>query len=319
MLTQPLRMPKLPAFLERWIADPPPAWVVEFSEQGIFRAATSSPADVRFEALPAGALAASPVENNLRDYEQVQRTLNAIPFQEAAQSGSSRGGRDAQVAVLLPDYSVRTSILDFEDFPVRRDEQDPLVRFRLRKIVPYDLEIAHVDFQNFPKVNTSGGSATGVTVVATTCPLHILAEYESLLRQRHCHPGFVSSSALAALSLLPADDLSVLAKLSGNVMTAAVSQKGILRLVRTVELLEVSWEELLNLLQPMFAMVEDQLGTRAERLWLCGFREDAEALARGLEKEFGIPTAELTSRFGTPQAYNAGALGFIQGLGEPLP
>lgn len=319
MLTQPLRMPKLPAFLERWIADPPPAWVVEFSEQGIFRAASASPADVRFEALPAGALAASPVENNLCDYDQVQQALSAIPFQETAQGGSPLGGREAQVAVLLPDYSVRTSILDFEDFPARREEQEPLVRFRLRKIVPYDLETAQLAFQYFPKAHAAGGEPTGVTVVATTCPLHILAEYEALLRQRRCHPGFISSSALAALSLLPADDVSVLAKLSGNVMTAAVSQKGILRLIRTVELLEVSWDELLNLLQPMFAMAEDQLGTRAERLWLCGFPEDTAALARNLEKEFGIPAAELTSRFGTPHAYNAGALGYIQGLGELHP
>jgi type IV pilus assembly protein PilM len=312
-------MPKLPAFLERWIADPPPAWVVEFSEQGIFRAASASPADLRFEALPTGALTASPVENNLRDYDQVQQALSAIPFHETSQSGSPLGGREAQVAVLLPDYSVRTSILDFEDFPARREEQEPLVRFRLRKIVPYDLETAQLAFQYFPKAHGAGGAPAGVTVVATTCPLHILAEYEALLRQRRCHPGFISSSALAALSLLPSDDVSVLAKLSGDVMTAAVSQKGILRLIRTVELLEVSWDELLNLLQPMFAMAEDQLGTRGERLWLCGFPEDTAALVRNLEKEFGIPTAELTSRFGTPQAHNAGALGYIQGLGELLP
>ena len=319
MLTQPLRMPKLPAFLERWIADPPPAWVVEFSEEGVFRAATATPADVRFEALPSGALVASPVENNLRDYEQVKRALNAIPLHEAGQSGMPHGGRETQTAVLLPDYSIRTSILDFEDFPTRHEEQEQLVRLRLRKIVPYDLEAAHVAFQSFPKRNAEGGVAAGITVVATMCPLHILAEYEALLRQRRCHPGFVSSSALAALSLLPADDVSLLAKLSGNVLTAAVTQRGILRLMRTVELPEVSWEELLNLLQPMLAMVEDQIGARTERLWLCGFREEAGALARGLEKEFGIPAAELASRFGTPQAHNAGALGYIQGLGEQLP
>ncbi len=319
MLTEPLRMPKLPAFLERWIADPPPAWVVEFSEEGIYRTATGSPSDARFEALPGGALAASPVENNLRDYERAAEALKALPFDEAAHGGTSRGGKEAPTAVLLPDYSVRTSILDFEDFPTRHEEQEQLVRLRLRKIVPYDLEAAHVAFQSFPKRNAEGGVAAGITVVATMCPLHILAEYEALLRQRRCHPGFVSSSALAALSLLPADDVSLLAKLSGNVLTAAVTQRGILRLMRTVELPEVSWEELLNLLQPMLAMVEDQIGARTERLWLCGFREEAGALARGLEKEFGIPAAELASRFGTPQAHNAGALGYIQGLGEQLP
>ncbi|MDZ7637988.1 MAG: hypothetical protein U5J83_07020 [Bryobacterales bacterium] len=320
MLTQPLRMPKLPAFLERWVADPPPAWVVEFSQDGIFRASTATPADARFEALPQGALMASPVESNLRDFERVQQAMHAIPFHASVTGPAAVGGRDAQVAVLLPDYSVRTSILDFEDFPVRREEQEPLVRFRLRKIVPYDLETAQLRFQSFPKrgAEPAGQPGVGVTVVATTCPLHILAEYETLLRQQRCHAGFVSSSALAALSLLPADDISMLAKLSGTVITAAVLQNGILRLMRTVELMEVSWEELLSLLQPMFAMVEDQLGVRTERLWLCGFREGSAALAQGLHKEFGIPAAELSSRFGTPQSHNAGALGYIQGLGEVI-
>lgn len=319
MLTHPLRMPKLPAFLERWIADPPPAWVVEFSEEGIFRVATSAPADARFEALPEGALVASPVENNLRDYERIRLALQSIPMHEAGKGGAARKGRDSQAAVLLPDYSVRTSILDFEDFPARQEEQDPLVRFRLRKIVPYDLETAQVAFESFPKRNAENGQAGGVTVVATTCPLHVLAEYESLLREQRCHAGFVSSSALASLSLLPADEVSLLAKRSGNVMTAAITQYGILRLMRTVELPDVSWEELLNLLQPMLAMAEDQLGAGAARIWLCGFREDAAALARGLEKEFAIPAQELTSRFGTPHAHSAGALGYIQGLGEALP
>lgn len=311
MLTQPLRMPKLPPFLERWIQDPPPAWVVEFSEEGIFRASTSDPTDVRFQALPAGALVASPVEHNLREFDHVQTALGSIPF---SQSGSAARARDMQVAVLLPDYSVRTSILDFEEFPSRREEQEPLVRFRLRKIVPYDLDSAHLSFQSFAKT----GTRAGATVVATTCPIHILAEYESILRQQRCHPGFVSSSALAALSLLPNDDVSVLAKLSGSVFSVAVSQQGVLRLMRIVEMVEVAWEEILSLLQPTFAMVEDQLGARADRLWLCGFREESAALATALEKEFGVSTAELTSRFGTPQAHSAGAIGYIQGLGEVL-
>ena len=317
MLTQPLRMPKLPAFLERWIADPPPAWVVEFSEAGVFRAATANPADVHFEALPGGALVASPVENNLRDYERVKQTLHAIPLHEAGQGGTPRGGerRRRRCCCRTTASGRRFWILKISRRATKRNRWCASACARLS----YDLDTAQVAFQSFPKADAGGGETGGVTVVATTCPLHVLAEYEALLRERHCHPGFVSSSALAALSLLPADDISLLAKLSGNVMTAAVSQNGVLRLMRTVELPEVSWEELLNLLQPMLAMAEDQLGTRADRIWLCGFREDAAALSRGLEKEFSIPALELASRFGAPQAHNAGALGYIQGLGEPTP
>jgi hypothetical protein len=55
MLTKQLTMPQLPRFLERWLTDPPPQWVVEFSGQGIVRAATTEPLDLRVEPLPAGA------------------------------------------------------------------------------------------------------------------------------------------------------------------------------------------------------------------------------------------------------------------------
>lgn len=307
MLTQPISMPRLPRFLERILQDPPPAWVVEFAEDGIFRASTANPADVRFEALPGGALVASPVESNLREIEKVEAALRALSLPYTH-------GRDAQVALVLPDYSVRTSILDFEDFPVRREEQDPLVRFRLRKIVPYDLESARLSFQVFQK----SGEKSGVTVVATVCPIHILAEYESLMRRNHCHAGFITTSALAALSLLPADEVSVIAKLSGSVITVALSQSGILRLLRTVELADMAWDELLSVLQPMFALAEDQLGVTVQKLWLCGFDAESAALARGLEKEFAVPASELSSRFGATRTHNAGALGYLQGMGEVI-
>lgn len=314
MLTEPLRLPKLPAFLERLFADPPPAWVVEFSELGIFRAATAQPGDTHFEALPEGALMASPVENNFRDYEEVRRVFEAIPFDGA---GGARRVKDQRAAVLLPDYSARTTILDFEEFPARREEQEPLVRFRLRKIVPYEIETARVSFQEFRKEGAAGQNGHGVTVAATTCPLHILAEYETLLRERGFHPGFVSSSALCAFSLLPSEEVGVLAKLSGKVLTAVVSEHGAPRLMRTIELPGASREEMLKVLQPMFALAEDQLGTRAQRLWLCGFGEDAGPLARSFEAEFGVPAAEPVSRSGAPRAYNAGAFGYLQGLTEP--
>jgi type IV pilus assembly protein PilM len=308
MLTTPLRLPKLPAFLERWIADPPPTWVVEFSEEGIFRASPATPSDLRFEPLPAGALHASPVEHNLRSFDTVKKAVEALNLRPPGVPVS----REIPVALLLPDYSVRTSILDFEDFPARIEEQEPLIRFRLRKIVPYDLETARLRFQSFAKQNGNGG----VTVVASSCPIHVLAEYESLLRQQACHPGFVTSGALASLSLLPAQGVAMLAKRSGSVVTVAVLQDGILRLIRTVELSGLEWEELLSLLQPMFALVEDQLQVQTERLALCGFGDSTRELARALEQEFRLPVAELSSRFGTPQGYNAGALGYVQGLGE---
>ncbi|MCW5963402.1 MAG: hypothetical protein KIT83_05140 [Bryobacterales bacterium] len=303
MLTQSLHMPRLPRFLERWLKDPPPQWELEFSAQGILRASTGEPPEPRWQPLPPGVLVPSPVENNFKDYDAALEALRAIPL-------TLPQGREPQCALILPDYSVRVSVLDFEEFPSRPEDQEPLVRFRLRKIVPYDLESARLSFETSP---LPGG---GYTAVATMCPLHVLAEYESLLRQVGCHPGYVTSSALAALSLLPDEGISVMAKWSGNVATVAVSQQGILRHFRTVEMLALSWEELLGLLHPTFATVEDKLLARADRLLVCGMDAETGDLMAALEKEFGVPVTPLASPYGNPSAVNAGALGYLRSIRE---
>lgn len=300
MLTQNLPMPR---FLDRWLQDPPPQWVVEFSGEGIVCASTGEPPEPQWQPLPANSLVPSPIESNFRDYDEIAKSVAALPMARAQ-------GRDPQCALILPDYSVRVSVLDFEEFPSTPDEQDPLVRFRLRKIVPYDLESARLSFQVMP------AAEGGFAVVASICPIHVLAEYESVLRQIRCHSGFVTSSALAALSLIPDDGISVLAKWSGNVATVAVCQQGSLRLFRTVETVALSWEELLSLLHPTFAMVEDKLLSKVGRLYLCGIDADSGELASALGKEFEIPVEPLTSPYGAPTATNAGAYGYLHGVKE---
>jgi len=131
------------------------------------------------------------------------------------------------------------------------------------------------------------------------------------------------TSALAALNLYngaahvnaierEADKISVIAKLGGNVLTVMVIAGGTLKLFRCVALEhagkdQVTEAEVLSVLQPTFSYVEDELGAPAGRLILCGFRDGS---LPGLAGERG----ELSSRFGTPGAYNAGLLGYLEGL-----
>jgi hypothetical protein len=144
----------------------------------------------------------------------------------------------------------------------------------------------------------------------------VLAEYESCLRQVGCKPGFVTSSALAAVALLPEKEVCVLAKWSGNVASVAVMQQGVPRLFRTVEVPSLSWDELLGLLHPTFATIEDRFLAKAEHLFLCGSEMHSADLAPSLEREFGVPTEALQSPFGSPQVNSAGALGYVAGIRE---
>src|SRR5574342_139300 len=50
------------------------------------------------------------------------------------------------VAPVLPNQVVRVFILHFETFPRRADEAEPLLRWRLKKSVPFDVEEAVVSY-----------------------------------------------------------------------------------------------------------------------------------------------------------------------------
>jgi type IV pilus assembly protein PilM len=303
MLTRAIPLPRLPRFVDGWLKDPPPHWVLEFSAGAIVRASTGDAPELRWQGLGDGVLTPSPVEANFKQYDAALEAVRGLSLEVPH-------GRTPECALLLPDYSVRVSVLEFEEFPAGADEQEPLVRFRLKKIVPYDLDSARLSFVVIP---VAGGPTV---VVASLCPLHILAEYESLLLQVGAHPGEVSSSAVAALSLLPSEGISVLTKWSGAVATVAVVQAGVPRLFRTVEMLTLSWEELLGLLHPTFATVEDKLRGHVDRLLVCGKEAESGELGNALAREFGVNVTELASPFGKPTATNAGALGYLAGARE---
>jgi len=46
--------------------------------------------------------------------------------------------------VILPDFAARMAVLDFSQFPADPDEQRALVRFRMKKTVPFDVDAAAV-------------------------------------------------------------------------------------------------------------------------------------------------------------------------------
>jgi hypothetical protein len=73
-----------------------------------------------------------------------------------------------------------------------------------------------------------------------------------------------------------------------------------------VELENGGEEEILSVLHPTFAYVEDELGAPARRIILCGFPAGPVA---GLNRE----TEVLRSRLGSPGAFNAGLLGYLEG------
>lgn len=279
--------------MTRFAQDPAPGYVFEMSEAGI---AYSVNGQQGFGELPDGALVASPVEDNLLSADAASQIIQRV----GVQGGGSKKRRPA--AVILPDHAVRVNLLDFDSFPNSPEEQLALVRFRVKKTVPFDIESAAVSYWVQP-----GAAGKKKEVVAVTVAFEILARYEALFRSLGFHPGDVTSSSLAALELYREPGVAVIAKLAGKVVTIMAMADGHLKLFRCLQLEEVTDEELLGVLHPTFAYIEDEISQPVSKLILCGFGRAPEGIS--------VPTETLRSRLGQVDGFNAGLLGYLEAVG----
>jgi len=103
------------------------------------------------------------------------------------------------------------------------------VRFRLKKLLPFEADDAMVSFQ------VMSTSKSVVRVLAVAIPRDVLGEYEAVVREAGYEPGAVIPSTLAALAAVEQDPvLAVNANALG--VTTAIVRGGILMLHRSVDL-----------------------------------------------------------------------------------
>jgi type IV pilus assembly protein PilM len=273
----------------------------EISEAGIAAARIASHTELEFQPLKAGTLSVSPLKENVVDPDEFMKTVRAF-------SGAQAARKRRDIALILPDYSARIAVLDFDSFPSDAKEQLSLVRFRVKRSVPFDVESAAVSYFAQPIADKK------VDVVVVMAPLEIVARYESPFRTAGWNPGLVTSSCLAAIELAPDHGRNVVAKLTGRTLTVLVRQKSVLKLVRCLEMPSTELEDVLAVLLPTFVYMEDNLGGRAERLILCGFGAQAGEAQRRFQEELGVEVEPMRSPLGIPGENNAGLLGYLRSI-----
>ncbi|HTP26858.1 MAG TPA: hypothetical protein VMK12_14540, partial [Anaeromyxobacteraceae bacterium] len=155
-----------------------------------------------------------------------------------------------------------------------------------------------------------------VDVVVVMAPLEIISRYEAPFRSAAMQPGLVTTSAVAALELAPEVGLNVVAKLTGHVLSVLVRQKGVLKLARCLELPSTELSDVAAVLLPTFVYVEDNLGGRAERLYLIGFGARTDEAQRQFQQELGVEVESLRSSLATPGENNAGLLGYLRSIAK---
>ena len=151
------------------------------------------------EELPPGAIVPSAVETNIKNAEAVRSALRKVV--------SRMSTRGEKIALLVPDSVVRVFILPFETFPRRADEAVPLLRWRLKKSVPFDVEGTVVSWMR------QTGRTGNLEILAALARQDILREYEAIVESAGMETGVVLSSTVATLPLLEEEGSTLLARL----------------------------------------------------------------------------------------------------------
>jgi len=162
----------------------------------------------------------------------VKKTLEAVQ-----EKGTGRA-----VTVVVPDAVVRVLLLDFDTLPTKAAEAMPLVRFRLKKLLPFEVEESQVSYQRMVATGGAGSSGSGgkelLKVVAVAIPKAVLDEYEGVIREAGFEPGAVLPSTLAALAGIEdeAGAAALVVNAGSQAVTTAIVENGVLLLHRSVDL-----------------------------------------------------------------------------------
>ena len=245
-----------------------PHAAAELSAEGVLGAAldpSSGDPVYAFAQLPPGAIVPGIVEPNIHSPAAVASAIRS------ALSGMQM--RSRAITLVLPDSAVRVFMLDFDSLPTRPTEVFPVLRLRMRKMVPFDVEHAGISYQVLSQ------SETAVKVLAAIMPGPVLAEYESAARAAGYEPGAVLPSSLAALEVIDSMEAVLMANLSPLALTTSITNGSDLLLHRTLDLPEDPTQRLSEIQRGIAvaaAYYEDTLRAPAREIHYAGCYDSRE-------------------------------------------
>jgi len=203
------------------------------------------------------------------------------------------GNLEGQCALLVPDPVVRVFMLPFETLPRKHDDALPLLRWRLKKSVPFDVEETAVSWSR------QQAREGGLEVVAAVARQRIVREYEQIVESLGASPTVVLSSTLATLPLVGDRGSTLLLRMNGRILTTAIVRSATLCLFRSTEMpaapaqLDPKW--MLEEIFPVAAYYQDTWGENIDRALFAGFEGRQDVFQAAFESEMKIPSRALSA------------------------
>jgi type IV pilus assembly protein PilM len=216
--------------------------------------------------VPMGSVVPDLIEANLRRRDEVANSIK--------DALASVGGRGRDVIAILPDAAVRVALLDFDALPTNPQEAEAVVRFRLKKSLPFDVEKAKVSYH----AQTSG---QGVRAIAAVALSSVVEDYEVAFQEAGYSPGVVLPSMLAALGAADASRPTLVVKVDARSISIAILDNHQMLLFRTLENTRgssITGEQLAEEVYPSIVFFQDTYSLNIERILVAGLPDSSGAI-----------------------------------------
>jgi type IV pilus assembly protein PilM len=220
------------------------------------------------------------VEGNLRQREAVSAAVQSAL--------SSVSGRTRDVIAVVPDAAVRVVLLEFDTLPSDAEEAAGVVRFRMKKSLPFDVDKARVSYH-------SQKTPAGIKVVAAVALTNVVEEYEAAVRDAGFNPGVVLPSMLAALGAAEGRRPTLVVKVDARTTSIAILDSDQLQLFRTLENtrgVTITGEQLAEEVYPSVVFFQDTYHLNIEKIFVAGL-SDTSSAAPALRAQTGAEVQEL--------------------------
>jgi type IV pilus assembly protein PilM len=234
------------------------------------------------ERLPPGVL--TPVLNG-RNVHDANAASDAL--RRAVERAGVRGSR---AALVLPDAVARVAIISFETVPASTADLEQLIRWQVRKSVPFAIETAQVSWER----------GSGNEFLVLVARRDVIEEYEAVCARAGLHAGIVDLATFNLINAVlasgvPDGDWMLVHATPGDASIAIVRESDLVFFRNKATALDESIEDMVH----QTAMYhEDRLGGgRFARVVFCGLSAgSAMEVRRNIETRFGVPVETVDPR-----------------------
>jgi hypothetical protein len=256
----------------------------------------------------------SPLEANVLKPQELHDRIRGIAAPVKPRKPGLRdrlGELPRPVTLIVPDITVRLTLLHLQDLPVRHEEREALIRWRLGQDQLLSPAGARICFQVLPAAERLTGARN--TVLAVVAQEAVLEQYESACEAVGLLPESVEVSSLALFNLwvrslggvqrLMADFLWI--NVSDGGFTVLVFHKGHLVFLRTklqggggvrpASEQGLSWTDtvIAECAASVYACQQHHPGLAVTNIVITGLEDGQGGLSEKLAKELGVTVKEL--------------------------